>query len=62
MEMMQSILITALLFIRLCISINVLVTSIQSCIYDRRREKRELSRAECGKEYYGKHTDNLLNK
>ena len=36
MEMLQTILITALLFAWLCISISFLVTSIQSFVYDRR--------------------------
>ena len=62
MEMLQTILITALLFAWLCISISFLVTSIQSFIYDRKREKRELEQAERDKEYHTKRMENLLNK
>ena len=62
MEMLQTILITALLFAWLCISISFLVTSIQSFIYDRKREKRELAQAECDKEYHEKRMENLLSK
>ena len=62
MEMIQTILITALLFAWLCLSIGFLVTSIQSFIYDRKREKRELEQAERDKEYHTKRMENLLNK
>lgn len=62
MEMLQTILITALLFAWLCISISFLVTAIQSFIYDRKREKRELAQAERDKEYHDKRMENLLNK
>jgi len=62
MEMIQTIIITALLFAWLCISISFLVTSIQSFIYDRKREKRELEQAERDKEYHTKRMENLLNK
>ena len=62
MEMIQTIIITALLFAWLCISISFLATSIQSFIYDRKREKRELEQAERDKEYHTKRMENLLNK
>ena len=62
MEMIQTIIITALLFAWLCISISFLVTSIQSFIYDRKREKRELAQAERDKEYHDKRMENLLSK
>lgn len=62
MEMLQTIIITALLFAWLCISISFLVTAIQSFIYDRKREKRELAQAERDKEYHDKRMENLLNK
>ena len=62
MEMIQTIIITALLFAWLCISISFLVTSIQSFIYDRKREKRELEQAERDKEYHTKRMESLLNK
>ena len=38
MTTIQTILLTALLFAWLCISISFLVTAIQSFIYDRKRE------------------------
>lgn len=62
MEMIQTILPTVLLFVWLCISISLLVTSIQSILYDRKREKRELSQAKRDKEYHDKRMENLLNK
>ena len=58
----RCILITALLFAWLCISIGFLVTEIQSFIYDRKREKRELAQAERDKEYHAKRMEELLNK
>ena len=62
MTTIQAVLITALLFAWLCISISFLVTSIQSFIYDRKREKRELEQAERDTEYHTKRMENLLNK
>lgn len=62
MTTIQTILITALLFAWLCISISFLVTVIQSFIYDRKREKRELAQAERDKEYHAKRMADLLNK
>lgn len=62
MEIIQTILLTGLLFVWLCISISFLVTSIQSFLYDRKREKRELAQAERDKEYHDKRMENLLNK
>ena len=62
MEMIQTILIIALLFAWLCISISFLVSSIQSFVYDRKREKRELAQAERDKEYHSKRIESLLNK
>lgn len=62
MTMIQTILLTALLFAWLCISISFLVTAIQSFIYDRKREKRELAQAERDKEYHAKRMEGLLNK
>ena len=59
MTTIQTILITALLFAWLCISISFLVTVIQSFIYDR---KRELAQAERDKEYHAKRMEDLLNK
>jgi len=60
MEMIQTIIITALLFAWLCISISFLVTSIQSFIYDRKREKREREQAARDLEYHNKRMENLL--
>lgn len=62
MTTIQAIILTALLFVWLCISISFLVTSIQSFVYDRKREKRELPQAERDKEYHEKRMENLLNK
>lgn len=62
MTTIQAIILTALLFVWLCISISFLVTSIQSFVYDREREKRELAQAERDKEYHEKRMENLLNK
>ena len=62
MTTIQTILLTALLFAWLCISISFLVTAIQSFIYDRKREKRELAQAERDKEYHAKRMADLLNK
>ena len=62
MTTIQTILITALLFAWLCIRISFLVTVIQSFIYDRKREKRELAQAERDKEYHARRMEDLLNK
>ena len=62
MTTIQTILIIALLFAWLCISISFLVTVIQSFIYDRKHEKRELAQAERDKEYHTKRMEDLLNK
>ena len=60
MEMIQTILISVLLLTWLCISISFLLTSIQSFVYDRKREKRELAQAERDKEYHTKRMESLL--
>ena len=52
MTTIQTLILTALLFVWLCISISFLVMSIQSFVYDRKREKRELVQAERDKEYH----------
>ena len=62
MTTIQNLILTALLFVWLCISISFLVMSIQSFVYDRKREKRELVQAERDKEYHEKRMENLLNK
>lgn len=62
MTTFQTILLTALLFVWLCISVSFLVTAVQSFIYDRKREKRELTQAERDKEYHAKRMESLLDK
>lgn len=59
MTTIQTIILTALLFVWLCISISFLVTSVQSFVYDRKREKRELVQAERDKEYHKKRMEAL---
>ena len=51
---LQTILLTALIFIWLCFSVVFLITSIQSAIYDRKREKREREHAARDLEYHQK--------
>ena len=62
MTTIQTILILALLVIWLCFSVVFLITAVQSFIYDRKREKRELAQAERDKEYHDKRMENLLSK
>lgn len=59
MEIIEFILLMVLTFVWLCFSIVFLVSQIQSFIYDRKREKRELSQAERDKEYHTKRMDAL---
>ena len=59
MTTIQTILLTALLFAWLCISISYLMTSIQSFLYDRKHEKRELAQAERDKEYHDKRMESF---
>lgn len=59
MTTIQAVLITALLFAWLCISISFLVTSIQSFVYDRKREKREKEQAARDLEYHTRRMANL---
>ena len=59
MATIQAVLITALLFAWLCISISFLVTSIQSFVYDRKREKREREQAARDLEYHNKRIESL---
>lgn len=54
METAQAILVIVLLAVWSCISISFLLTSIQSLIYDRRREKREIERDKRDLEYHEK--------
>ena len=62
MTTIQTILITALLFAWLCISIGFLGTSIPSSAYYRKRAQRQLAQAERDKEYHAKRMEELLNK
>ena len=59
MTTIQTILLTALLFAWLCISISYLMTSVQSFLYDRKHEKRELAQAERDKEYHDKRMESF---
>lgn len=54
METAQAILVIVLLAVWPCISISFLITSIQSLLYDRRREKREVERDKRELEYHEK--------
>ena len=62
MTTIQTILLFALLVIWLCFSVVFLITAVQSFIYDRKREKRELAQAERDKEYHDKSMEDLLSK
>ena len=62
MTTIQTILLFALLVIWLCFSVVFLITTVQSFIYDRKREKRELAQAERDKEYHDKRMEDLLSK
>jgi len=62
MELIQTILITAILAMWLFFSVVFLITSIQSLIYDRKREKRELAQAERDREYHAQRMKDLLRK
>jgi len=52
MTIIQTILLLALLVIWLCVSAVILISSIQSFIYDRKREKREREQAVRDAEYH----------
>ena len=62
MELIQTILITAILAMWLFFSVVFLITSIQSLVYDRKREKRELAQAERDREYHAQRMKDLLRK
>ena len=62
MTTIQTILLLTLLIIWLCFSVVFLITAVQSFIYDRKREKRELAQAERDKEYHDKRMEDLLSK
>ena len=52
MTTLQTILLLALLAIWLCVSAVILISSIQSFLYDRKREKREREQALRDAEYH----------
>ena len=52
MTTIQTILLFTVLGIRLCISSVILISSIQSFLYDRKREKREREQALRDAEYH----------
>lgn len=52
MTTIQTILLLALLAIWLCVSAVILISSIQSFLYDRKREKREREQAIRDAEYH----------
>lgn len=54
METAQAILVIVLLAVWSGISISFLITSIQSLLYDRRREKREIEKDKRDLEYHEK--------
>lgn len=54
MELIQNILLTALLGIWACVSIGLFVSLVQGIAYDRKREKREKEQASRDLEYHEK--------
>lgn len=62
MTTFQAILVCIMLGIWLCFGALSLVSAIQSFIFDRKHEKRELAQAERDKEYHTKRMENLLSK
>lgn len=59
MTIIQNVLSIILPLVQLCISISCLVTSIQSFVYNRKREKRELAQAARDLEYHKKRMKTL---
>lgn len=59
MTTLQTIFVTALIAIWLCINVGFLVTVIQSAIYDRKREKREKAQAARDLAYHEKRMADL---
>lgn len=59
MTAFQAVLIMALLVIWICFSITILISSIQSFIFDRRREKREQEKEQRELEYHEERMKNL---
>ena len=54
MELIQNILVTALLGIWACVSIGLFVSLVQGIVNDRKREKREKEQASRDLEYHEK--------
>ena len=54
MELIQNILVTALLGIWVCVSIGLFVSLVQGIVNDRNREKREKEQASRDLEYHEK--------
>ena len=61
MSKIQMILFIAGIFAWVCVSGIILITSIQSFIYDRNREKREQKKAAQDDEYHTTRMKDLLN-
>ncbi len=59
MEMIQNILVTALLGIWACVSIGLFVSLVQGIVNDRKREKREKEQASRDLEYHEKRMKEL---
>ena len=59
MEMIQNILVTALLGIWSCVSIVLFVSLVQGIVNDRKREKREKEQASRDLEYHEKRMKEL---
>ena len=51
---LQTVLLTAIVFIWLCFSVVALIAAIQNACYDRKREKREREQAARDLEYHQK--------
>ena len=49
---LQTVLLTAIVFIWLCFSVVALIAAVQNAIYDRKREKREREQAARDLEYH----------
>lgn len=59
MTIIQNVLSIVLPLVQLCISISCLITSIQSFVYNRKREKRELAQVARDLEYHKKRMKTL---
>lgn len=60
MEMVQTILVIAILAAWLCLIVAFLITTIMSLIYDYKREKREKEQATRDLEYHTKRMESLI--